>query len=81
MDPFLHLLMWCSYFGGITSTNDRVKRAERGCARAAEQVFRTCELMPLGPVAESELKAERTFSTFSGAKAQSSGVVRYDRKG
>ena len=45
-----------------------VKRAERGCARAAEQVFRTRVLMPFGPVAESESRVERTFSTFSGAK-------------
>ena len=68
MDRFLHLLMWCSYFGGITSTNDRVKRAERGCARAAEQVLRTHELMPFCLIAESESRVERTFSTFSSAK-------------
>ena len=48
--------------------NDRVKRAERGCARAAEQVFKTCDLMPSCPVAESELRLDRNFSTFSGAK-------------
>ena len=30
---------------------DRVKTAERGCARAAQQVFRTRELMLSGPVA------------------------------
>ena len=44
-----------------------MKRAERGYARAAEQVFRTRELMPSGPVAESVSRVERTFSTFSGA--------------
>ena len=44
--------------------NDRVKRH----ARAAEHVFRTHELMPSGPVAESELRVARNFSTFSGAK-------------
>ena len=49
--------------------NDRVKRVERGCARATEQ--QTHELMPCSPVAESELRVEitfSTFSTFSGAK-------------
>jgi len=45
-----------------------VKRAERGRARAAEQVFRTRELLPSDPVAESGSRIERTFSTFSGAK-------------
>ena len=45
--------------------NDRVKRAESRSMRAAEQVFRTRELMPSGPVAESESRVERTFS---GAK-------------
>ena len=29
-----------------------MKRAKIGCARAAEQVFKTLELMPAGPVAE-----------------------------
>ena len=33
--------------------NDRMKGAERGCARAAEQVFRTSELIQSGSVAES----------------------------
>ena len=45
-----------------------MKKAERGYARAAEQVFRTCELMPSSPVAESELMVARNVSTFSGAK-------------
>ena len=54
--------------GRWPSANDRVKRTERGCARAADQVFRTRELMSSGPVAESESRVERTFSTFSGAK-------------
>ena len=49
-------------------TNDRVKRAERGCARPAEQVSRTCELMQSGPAAESESRVEKAFSTFSGEK-------------
>ena len=49
-----------------------MKRAERGCARAAEQDFRTGELMPSGPVAESESLVERIFSTFSGAKGTKS---------
>ena len=48
--------------------NDKVKRSERGCARAAEQVFRTRELMPSSLVAKSESRVERTFATFSGAK-------------
>ena len=47
--------------------NDRVKREERGNATAAEQVFRTCELMPSSSVAESESRVEKNFSTFSGA--------------
>ena len=45
-----------------------MEKAERGCATAAEQLFRTCELMLSDPVAESESRVERTFSTFSGAK-------------
>ena len=48
--------------------NGRVKRAERGRAGAAEQVFRTRELMQSGPVAESESRVARNSSTFSGAK-------------
>ena len=48
--------------------NDWKKRAERRCARAAEQVFRTREPMSSGLVAESELTVARNFSTFSGAK-------------
>ena len=48
--------------GRLTLANDRVKRA-------AEQDFRTCELTPSSPVAESESRVERTFSTtFSGTK-------------
>ena len=47
-------------------TNDMVKKAESGCARAAEQVFRTLEMMSSGPVAESEPSIKITFSTFSG---------------
>ena len=41
-----------------------MKRAERGSARAAEQVFRTCELLPIGPGARVAIN----FPTFSGAK-------------
>ena len=48
--------------------DDRVKRAERGSARAAEQVFKICELVPSGPLAESESRVARNFSPFSGAK-------------
>ena len=44
-----------------------MKRAERGCARAAKQVFRTCDLLS-GPVVESKSSVSRNFSTFSGAK-------------
>ena len=54
--------------------------AERECAGAAEKVFRTRELMPSGPTAESESRVERTFSTFSGAK-DSPGAVVHDREG
>ena len=49
-------------------SNDGMKRAYRRSARVAEQVFRTRELMPSGPVAESESRVQRTFSPFSGAK-------------
>ena len=45
-----------------------MKRAERGSARAAEQVFRTHELMLFSPIAESELWVARNFSPFSGTK-------------
>ena len=45
-----------------------MKRAKRESAREAEQVFRTPEPIPSGPVAESELRVARNFSTFSGAK-------------
>ena len=48
--------------------NDRVKMAEIGSTRAAEQDLKTHELTPSGPVAESELRDARNFSTFSGAK-------------
>ena len=48
--------------------NHKVKRAERRCARAAEQVFRKRELMPSGRVAESESRVDRILSTSSGAK-------------
>ena len=48
--------------------NDRVKREEKGCARAAKGVLRTREVMPSGLVAESESRVARNFSTFSGAK-------------
>ena len=50
-----------------------MKRAQRGCERTAEQVFRTCELILSGPVAESELRVERNFFTFSGIKDMESG--------
>ena len=50
--------------------SDRVKRVERGCARAAEQVFRSRELMPSCPVAESESMVEIIFSPFLGAKVR-----------
>ena len=55
-----------------------MKRAETGCARAAEQVFRTHKLMPSGPVAKS--RVERTFSTFSDAKDTESKSSWYDRE-
>ena len=52
----------------MTLSNHRMKKAERGCARATDEVFQTHELMLCGPVAESELRVARTFSTFLGAK-------------
>ena len=48
--------------------NDRVKRAEKGCTRATEQVFGIHELMPSGPVAESESRVAGNFFTFSTSK-------------
>ena len=42
--------------------------SERGYTRAAEQVFRTRELMPSGSVSELESMVKITFSTFSGTK-------------
>ena len=45
-----------------------VKRAERGCARAPEQVYRPRELMPSSPVSELESRVARNFSAFAGAK-------------
>ena len=50
--------------------NDRVKRVERGSARAAEQVFRTPQLDQTSLAHESELKVARNFSTFADAKAR-----------
>ena len=47
---------------------DLVQMAERGWDRAAEVDFMTLQLMLFNPVAESELRVERTFSTFSDAK-------------
>ena len=52
-------------------TNDRMNRAERIRATATEQVFRTCELMLSEPVAESELRVAKNFSTFSSEKDKS----------
>jgi len=63
------------------SANDRVKRAERGCARAAEQVFGTRELMPSGPVGESKSMVARNFSTFTCAKKQNPASFGYDEEG
>ena len=48
----------------------RVKMAERGSARAAEQDFTTPELMLSGPLAEPESSVDTNVSTFSGAKVQ-----------
>ena len=48
--------------------NDKVKRAERGSATAAEQVFRTHELIPSIPFGESESRVTINFSAFLGAK-------------
>ena len=58
--------------------NERVNRTERGLARAAEQVFRTCGLMPSGPVAESELRFVSEISTES--KNSRCDWVRWVRK-
>ena len=41
---------------------------QRGDVQAAEQVFWARELMPSGPVSESESRLDRNFSAFSGAK-------------
>ena len=53
--------------------NDMVewlKRAERGCARATEQVFRNRELIPSGPVAESESRVPETYPPSQVQKTQ-----------
>ena len=62
--------MWADFQadGRLPPVNDRVKRAAKRSARAAEQVFRTHELMPSSPVAESESRVARNFSPFAGAK-------------
>ena len=60
--------------------NDRVKMAERASARAAEQVFRTRELIPSGSVADSESRVPETFPP-SRCKRQHSGVIGYDWEG
>ena len=56
-------------------------KGQRGYARAVEQVFRTCELMPCGPVAESESRVERIFAPFQVQKTQSPGAFGYEREG
>ena len=60
--------------------NVMVKVAERGCAIPEEQVFRTCELMPSGIVAESESRVDKPLYLMR-CKRQSPGAVGYDRKG
>ena len=44
------------------------KVRESGSARAEEQVFRIRQLMPSGPVAESESRVVRNYSTSTGEK-------------
>ena len=50
----------------LTIVNESVKRAKRGSARLAEQDFRTRELMPSNPFAESRFA--RNFNNLSSAK-------------
>ena len=45
------------------------------------QDFRTHELIPSGPVAESESRVERTFSNFTGAKDRVQEQLGVDREG
>ena len=54
----LHIFISCNDVGRFPSL----------LADGMEDDFRTRELMPFGPVAESESRFEITFSTFSGAK-------------
>ena len=44
--------------------NDKVKRAEKGSAREAEQIFTTREPMPSTPIAELESSVARNVLTF-----------------
>ena len=61
--------------------SNRVKRAERGCARPAAQVLWTYELRLSSAVAESEKKVDRNFSTSRVQKIQNPGSVGYAREG
>ena len=61
--------------------NYKVKRAEKGSARAAEQVFWTRELMLFGPVAKSVSSIARNFFPFQLQKPQHSGAVGYNWEG
>ena len=63
-------------------TNHGVKRAERGSARVAEQIFRTRELMPSGPQQQSQSRGLKEPSLPSQVQAtQSLGAVWYNREG
>ena len=52
--------------------------AERGSARASEQVFMTHKLMLSGPVAESDSRVARTSPPSQVQKIQSPGAVGCD---
>ena len=52
-----------------------MKKAEKKkCATAAEQVFRTCELMPSNPVAKSESRNDRNVSGAKDTECRSSRI-------
>ena len=54
-----------------------MERAERGSARAAEQVFKICELMPSGPVTVRVEDCQK-LSHLLRSKRQTPGAVGYD---
>jgi len=81
--PFLGSTVMLVHFqadGRWSSGSDVVKRAGSGCPRAAEQDFRTCELMLFGPVAEL-VSGWNNLLYIVRCKIQSPGAGGSDREG